>query len=341
MGASYVRVPQALLFDRQISTSSKVVWMALQLETPLRAFTHGTGRICITRLAARAGVSRPTVYKAIRELSAAGWLPYPGPNRPESAWISFPAYLITDSRLDATSKLFYGMLKLKQGRLRHQLKGKPLTFTYSLLSKVFRWHRKTIAKAVRTLAHAGWLRVLRKNHRRPAHGWFKDPRLTPSEVEVTRIKRRLLKAPYLGEALMREYLSLLIDSDDYEDNAAPGFLVNPLTEERLQLDRYYPPGVAFEFNGPQHYGPTDRFTAKEAADQRVRDLIKTGICAQRGIQLKIVHAQDLTLSRMKKLVGKLLPLRDLSFEGPRIAYLESVARSYRRKAQQVRFPDFR
>src|SRR5690606_12471297 len=110
---------------------------------------------------------------------------------------------------------------------------------------------------------------------------------------------------------MREYLSLLIDSDEYEDNAAPGFLVNPLTEERLQLDRYYPPGVAFEFNGPQHYGPTEHYTAEEAVKQRVRDLIKAGICAGRGIQLKIVHAEDLSLSKMKKIVGHLLPLRDL------------------------------
>lgn len=55
---------------------------------------------------------------------------------------------------------------------------------------------------------------------------------------------------------MREYLSLMIDSGEFEDNAAPGFLVNPLTDERLQFDRFYPPGVAFEFNGPQHYGAT-------------------------------------------------------------------------------------
>ncbi len=109
----------------------------------------------------------------------------------------------------------------------------------------------------------------------------------------------------------------------------------------MQLDRYYPPGVAFEFNGPQHYGPTQHYTAEEAANQRVRDLIKAGICASRGIQLKIVHAEDLSLSKMKKIVGHLLPLRDLRHEGPRIRYLESVSRLYRRKAQRSQFSSAR
>lgn len=363
MGPPYVRVPKTLLVDPQLSTSSKVVWMALQLEAsgpratrqhssrreaPRQASPPPTSRVCIARLAARAGVSRPTVYKAMRELSAAGWLVQSetppdarAAGRKENVWVDLPAHLVTDHQIGTSAKVFYGLLQLTQSRLRSSSQEKLLEFTFSLLAKLLNWHRKTIAKAIRTLANAGWLLILRKNHRHPARCSFKDPRLAASEAEVEKVKRRLQKAQFVGEALMREYLSLLIDSDEYEDNAAPGFLVNPITEERLQLDRYYPPGVAFEFNGPQHYGPTQHYTAEEAANQRVRDLIKAGICASRGIQLKIVHAEDLSLSKMKKIVGHLLPLRDLRHEGPRIRYLESVSRLYRRKAQRSQFSSAR
>lgn len=303
--------------------------MALQLEYP----NHPSERISITRLAARAGVSRPTVYKAIRALSREGLHPFsPSHRTTREMRVHLPVSLVTDKDLDAQAKVLYGLLKLQQRSLRQTTKGPYMSFTYSLLAKLTRLHRKTVAKAVRALASVGWLAVERINKKLPANCQFKDPRYAESEAEVKRMMRRLERASFRGEALMREYLTLLVDSEEYEDNAAPGFLVNPLTDERLQLDRYYPPSVAFEFNGPQHYGPTDLYSAEEATKQRTRDLIKMGLCANRDIKLVIVHAQDLTLSKMKEKIGNLLPLRDLTNDGPRIAYLQSVARSYRRRA---------
>lgn len=328
MKASSIRVPISLLWSPRISPSAKVVWMVLQLEGD----TRPSARVSMTRLAARAGVSRPTVYKAIRELKAAGWYPYSPPSPGGETRVQIPASLVTDKEIRASAKVFYGLLKLQQRQLRPHSMDTTLKFTYSFLARLTRWHRKTVAKAIRALASTGWLKVQRQNHKLPASCRFKEPRLAHSEAEVKRISRRLDKAPFRGEALMREFLSLLIDSDEFEDNASPGFLVNPLTDERLQLDRYYPPSVAFEYNGPQHYGPTDQFSAQEAVNQRTRDLIKIGLCATRGITLRIVHAQDLTLSRMREIVGNLLPLRDLTNEGPRIAFLQSTARSYRRRA---------
>lgn len=133
---------------------------------------------------------------------------------------------------------------------------------------------------------------------------------------------------------MREYLTLLIDSDQFEDNAAPGFLVNPLTNERMQFDRFYPPSVAFEFQGPQHYGATALYSEAEAAKQRGRDLMKQGICIERGIRLVLIQPQDLSLKVIQQKVGPLLPLRDLIEYQPLIAMLESIARGYRRKAKR-------
>ncbi len=137
---------------------------------------------------------------------------------------------------------------------------------------------------------------------------------------------------------MREYLTLLVDSDDFEDDASPGFLVNPFSDERLELDRFYPPGAAFEFNGPQHYGATDRFPDKDVAKQRGRDHLKIGICMSKGIHLHGIHAEDLTLETMRRKAGAVLPLRDLSGHEPLVAFLEAVARRYRRAARCGRPP---
>lgn len=46
-------------------------------------------------------------------------------------------------------------------------------------------------------------------------------------AEVAQAQLRLQESEFRGEAIMKEYLSLLIDSDEFEDNARPGFLVNP------------------------------------------------------------------------------------------------------------------
>lgn len=44
---------------------------------------------------------------------------------------------------------------------------------------------------------------------------------------------------YRGQALMREFLSDLVASTDFLDDARPGFLINPFTGERMEYDRYY------------------------------------------------------------------------------------------------------
>lgn len=138
---------------------------------------------------------------------------------------------------------------------------------------------------------------------------------------------------------MREYLSLLIESDEYEDDAKPSFLVNPSTGERLQFDRYYPPIAAFEFQGRQHTAASKRFSPAEVAKQRTRDLIKRGLCDELGIALVTVEAQDLTLERMRQKIGNLLHLRDLTGLDELVEYLEEVAWEHRIAAEAGRKQD--
>ncbi|MDF2626953.1 MAG: hypothetical protein K0R39_784 [Symbiobacteriaceae bacterium] len=146
------------------------------------------------------------------------------------------------------------------------------------------------------------------------------------------VKRRVEKAENVGEQIMREFLSLLVDSDEYEDESAPGFLVNPLSGELLRYDRYYPPRVGVEFNGPQHYGPTDRYPdPQQAAQQQARDYMKIGLSVRKGMAVVVVHAEDLSLAGMRAKVEGLLPLRNLKNHGQLAEYLEKVGRRYRAK----------
>lgn len=252
---------------------------------------------------------------------------------PSDARAFVPVDLLTDCRVGVQARVLYGVLQLTP-----EFRNPTGQFSYAHLSSLTHASLTTVRLAVGELVQTAWLRATQLNHRAPIHFSLQNPVTARIEADVTRARQRLEEAPFLGEALMREYLSLLADSDDFEDNAAPGFLVNPFTDERMELDRFYPPGVAFEFNGPQHYGPTDRFSGADAARQRGRDYIKLGICVTRGISLLVIHPEDLTMKAMRQKIGDLLPVRDLHGRQPLIDFLESVSRRYRLAARRGRRP---
>lgn len=129
---------------------------------------------------------------------------------------------------------------------------------------------------------------------------------------------------------MRSFLSLTADTRECQDHARPEFLVNPATGERLEFDRYYPVDrVAFEFNGPQHYTATGRFTRREVTAQRKRDRVKQRVCNEKGIQLVTVHPEDLSLTGILRKVGDLLPRRALRGLRRTILFLNACGSRYR------------
>lgn len=323
MQTRVVPVPISLLLDPQLTPQAKLIWMAI------RHF----GRV---RLDTRTGLSRPTIAKGLAELAAAGWSstapngPITAVNRaPADACVIVPADLIVDRRTGVRGRILYGLLQWTPA-----FRNQAGQFAYPSLCRLTGSSLNTVKQAVSELVHTGWLRVTQANRRAPVQFSFSNPVVARAEAEVARASRRLEEARFRGEALMREYLSLLVDSHAFEDNAAPGFLVNPLTDQRMELDRYYPPHVAFEFNGPQHYGATDRFSGEDAAKQRTRDYIKLGICMDNGITVVVIHSEDLRLETMRQKVGQLLPLRNLQGHEPLIAFLESAGRRYRLAARR-------
>lgn len=344
MKVTAVRVPIALLTDPSLTASAKVVWMVFRLNTPL---TVGE-RPFAARIATRLGLSKETVRKALIQLSRSQWNPLivassTGPTRAKAApaakrradpsvakdlMARVPAELLLDESLSAEARVMYGLIQGVPG-FRHP-SGET---TYAEVARLAGKDTRTVRRAIRDLVSAGWLEFTQANQLAPIRFRLRNPVAEERAQELEWVKRRIERAPFLGEALMREYLSLIVDSEDFEDDAAPGFLVNPLTGERLQFDRYYPPKVAFEFNGPQHYRATDLYSAEDAAKQRARDLIKHGICVEKGIQLIVVHAEDLALENMRRKVEGRLPVRedrDRRDHEELIDYLEHVSRAYRR-----------
>ena len=327
-----INVPVDLLLDSTLTASAKVIWMVLKLHPELTK----QGRPSPTRLAVLTGLSRPTVRKGLATLAAAGWyrLSPPGISVPTTEpkprrIVEIPIELLEDHSVRPQAVVMYGVLQATP-------EYKPPTgkYTRKQLREMTGKALKTISRATNMLVQRGWLERARKNHLCPYIFTVKNPIYEQCKEEIERIKRLLRRPNRRGEQLMRRHLSLIVDSEDFEDDASPGFLVNPFTDEEMQLDRYYPGLAAFEFNGRQHYEPTEFATPKDVAKQKARDCIKAMICQERGIPLIIVHPEDLTLERMIQKVGNYLPLRDLRKKGPVIRFLEEVSLRYRLAAQQ-------
>ena len=314
MPSDLARVPTSMLLTPDLPALAKLVWMVARLVP-----SAGIGSLATT-----AGLSRLTVRKAMAQLRAAGW--DPSRAEPQSPTVPVPAELLTNAKLGAHARVHYGLLHLTPG-FSHPTG----QFTYADLAALAHLSPNTVTKSIDQLVKAEWIKTERKNRRDRIHFELTYPGLDRGLTALARAERRLGKPKPYGEALMQEYLSLLIDSEEFADNTRPGFLVNPRTDERLEFDRFYPPKVAFEFNGPHHDGETDQVTAAASVAQQERDLIKLGICARRGITLVVVHPEDLSLTGMMSKVANLLPARDLTGYDLLIDFLDEESRNYRRR----------
>ncbi|HYF81093.1 MAG TPA: hypothetical protein VD973_28605 [Symbiobacteriaceae bacterium] len=319
-----MRVPGSIFQVQGLSATAKAIWLAsLWVEHELTP----------AALAAASGVTLPTVRRGLAELSAAGWRPGERPTQP--ATVEMPTALLSARRVGAQAKLLYGLLQLVPSFGRREF-----SITYKALGRFAQIRHGTLKAALDELANAGWLRMrlTRQRADNVAHFVLLDPEYYRQRLHLVRAKRRLQRAKFKGEALMREWLSVLVSTELFADEASPGYLINPQTGEQLRFDRFYPPTVAWEFNGPQHYGATDWFPGDEKArEQQLRDMVKAGICYYKGITLVVVHTEDLSLDGMRRKIGTTLPLRDLS--GPDrggyrmlMDYLQQRCRQYQQNA---------
>jgi hypothetical protein len=140
-------------------------------------------------------------------------------------------------------------------------------------------------------------------------------------------------APNRGEFLMKRNLDLWIRSDEFVDNARPDFLVSPVKDKPLEYDRYYLARVAFEFNGPQHFGKTEVYPSEEELrETKARDLIKKALSAQANVRLITVVAEDLEHTAFEKLLPDDLPRNRVDKDGPYCKTLARICANYTAKA---------
>ena len=112
---------------------------------------------------------------------------------------------------------------------------------------------KPVRSAVKQLEEAKWL-DLAQALGLPPSSWLRAPHSGALWADGGRRRLRLRRAKLLGEAIMREILSLIAAPGTFVDDGSLGLLVNPSTGEQMQLDRYYMhERVGFEFNGYEHY----------------------------------------------------------------------------------------
>ena len=181
------------------------------------------------------------------------------------------------------------------------------------------------------LAALGWMRMVRNGKE------IMPAPVTPHTLEERRAKllsNVVAMARYKGEFLMKCWLDLLVASSNLIDNARPGFLCNPMTGEALEFDRYYLEGAGFEYDGEQHYGPTDAYPSEDGFKQlRTRDLLKKGLSQERHIVLVEVRKHDLSLENMEMKIPDVLPRYVVDRDSPYVKALSRICQEYRAKAE--------
>lgn len=312
-----VYVPRSILLDPRLTDQAKIAWAAYQL-----------GPASQRQLAELAGLCRHSAVYSLSLLRQFGLLrSLPIPKRP-GLFATVPVDLLRSTTTLASQKVLYAVLQVLPG-----YQSSAVITGYSQLREVTGRSHPTIRKSLQHLHDSGWIIIDRPGARRAFSITVRNPHVEAQQQQIAAVEHRLRKAPYFGEGLMREWLNILVDSTDFEDNATPGFLINPYTSEEMQIDRlYWQFLVGFEFNGAQHYGPTPLYPDPEAARrQQGRDLIKQAICRQRGILLIPVHSDDLSLAGMLRLIPDRLPLRCLEGQEILVAHLEALSAAYRQR----------
>lgn len=340
-----IEVPRPLLYAENLTPAAKFLWIRMRLDELRQRVEPGYALTCLRhphqprRMVKCTHLARSTVYEAMRQLVAAGWLaPYNHgaagmvtkqrwqtacPLQGRYKIVRVPTELIRFAHaLRPQAILCFGMLQTVHDFNRRAKSG---TFKWAELRAMTRLHVRTLKRAVRALVESRWV-SLKQEHRK-ARVQFALQHADYAQREL--VRRHLERAQYRGEALMQCFLSTIADTQESQDNARPEFLVNPVTRERMEFDRYYPMhGVAFEFNGSQHYKASERFSKQEVEAQRKRDVIKRRICREKNIKLVVVRAEDLTLAGMLKKVGDLLPRKALRGFRRTIQFLNQCGLNY-------------
>lgn len=108
---------------------------------------------------------------------------------------------------------------------------------------------------------------------------------------------------YLSISAWREILARTFAGYIEQDNVSPEWLVNPATNRKLKLDKFYPDaGIAVRFIGLTAKGQ-GRQSDWEVLETEQRDQTRAELCRQNGVQLATIDPNEDIVKQMDSLLS--------------------------------------
>jgi hypothetical protein len=112
-----------------------------------------------------------------------------------------------------------------------------------------------------------------------------------------------MNSVYLAISAWREILARTFSGYREQDNVSPDWLVNPATNRKLKLDKYYPEaGIAVRFIGLTAKGQ-GRQSDWEVLETEQRDQTRAELCRQNGVQLATVDPGEDIVKQLDSLLS--------------------------------------
>jgi len=319
------------LADRNLTASNKLLWAWLHFEQP-----------SVRALSRESGFGRCTVCAGLERLEVGGWTQRleSGPDRVRGyrllpvcgQFAELPVQLLKARNVRPRAKVVYCCLQLAAGF--YSMRGR---LSLTQLHRIAGISQKTVRRALNDLQAGGWASVKQENRPAPVAFGLHNPVFHRQVHAVERCQFRVRRSDYLGQTLAREGIKTLVKTDNFIEDARLHWCTNPETGEWLELDMWFPDErVGIEFDGPQHYSPTARYSDEDAwRRQQARDLVKEALAAREAVSLVRVRPQDLELAKLMQLLDGLLPLRDPKDCQPLVEYLNYEMDTYRAAMQHL------
>ncbi len=325
-----LKAPVMLLQDKRLTDADKHVWLVMWLDRQDKSIDNLASP---TRLAERTGRSRFIIYHCLARLAATGWYQAPQPTlAPFSRWeewVSLPADLLTCRQLQSRDIVVYSILQSKAFRCPQA------RFSYQALSRNVGRCLKTVRRAVQVLKEIHWIKTKQTNRLSPIRFALDHPYAVYCRKQIAILEQRLAYTPLRGQEIAVAMTTFLLEPAAFQVESRLSCLTNPATGRLLEVDLYIEKyNLAVEYQGPQHYRPTDYSTAEEVARQQQRDAIKAQLLQDNKINLVELTAEDLSLQTIRGKLQGLAPLRDLRGLAPLARYLEEKGRRYRISTKQ-------
>lgn len=334
MRPTEVTMPDQLWRNRGLTDGAKALWCYLYARAETKLF--GCAEL---RRALR--ISQNSLLRYLAVLEEHGWLRQRKAalrkviihlTRPTgSGGLRVPTDLLLDRNISRPAVWVWCVIR------RH-----GASFGYTWLQNMTGYTQPSISKYLRQLRAAGWLTgsASRNNRFVEFHLKAHNPVKAQRQAEIAELERgvavaRRRKGYSVAQYALARMVKLRLAQGTVVENAELTGLGNPKTGGQMHYDILIPEyKVALEFQGPQHFGPTERFPDAEAyQEQRTRDLIKRGLSLEQGTTLLVITTADLRFDRIDKLLAPYVPLREESGHQWHIRhYLERLAANYRQKA---------